>query len=197
MPAPLSRFAVRRDLRLLALTPLSIEADAPAQVAEILERRRFKVAGNRRAVQEATRLALEFSLGHPGLTVLLAEHLAKTDWPPDAPDGLRQEMCREIVKPFIQSQFFSRVEPPWNDILWWASVLDWFDATTLKAYLQRLPGDYIPAETANQQDYFYARGLGQLRISNTVIWQERQEDRLSGVLRDVMRNCLRVLEPAG
>jgi hypothetical protein len=197
MPAPLTRFAVRRDLRLVSLTPLSIADDAPAQVAEILRLRRFKAASHKRAVAEATGLVLEFSLGHPGLSARLAEYLAALDWPPAAPGGLRKDLCREIVKPFIEQEFFSRIEPAWWDILWWASVLDWFDATTLKAYLQQLPGQYIPAEIADQPDYFFARGLGQLRISNTVIWREREEDRLSGVLRDVMRNCLRVLNPEG
>jgi hypothetical protein len=50
MPAPLTRFAVRRDLRLVSLTPLSIADDAPAQVAEILRLRRFKAASHKRAV---------------------------------------------------------------------------------------------------------------------------------------------------
>jgi hypothetical protein len=189
VPVPWRRIEVRRSLELLSLGPLFPQGAARNLVREVLQKQNPALATDR-AVEEAIGLILEFSFGHP----LLSETLATTvafRWPVSSPSMFRHELCEQVIKPFIELHLFEGIEDPWGKILWWASVLDWFDATVLQRYLGRV----APALVEGQSDFFFIQGITHLRIHNTVVWREERGDRLHGVIGDIVRHCFEVMDP--
>ncbi|HET91013.1 MAG TPA: ATP-binding protein [Chloroflexi bacterium] len=186
VPVPWRRIEVRRIVRLLPLEPLSPQ-DAARDLA------REVVSGlEGAALEQAVDLVVEFSFGHPLLSEAVAEFVTE-HWPGSPTEAFSKALCQEQVQPFIKQDFFETVEPPWGEILRWASVLDWFDATILQRYLMRV----APQLVKGRPDYFFIQGLNRLRIQNTVVWREERGDRLHGVIGDIVRHCFKVTDGEG
>lgn len=186
VPVPWRRIEVRRIVRLLPLEPLSPQ-DAARDLA------REVVSGMEdAALEQAVDLVVEFSFGHPLLSEAVAEFVT-AHWPGAPTEAFKRMLCEEQVQPFVQQHFFETVEPPWGEILRWASVLDWFDATILQRYLTRV----APELVQGRPDYFFIQGLNRLRIRNTVVWREERGDRLHGVIGDIVRHCFQVTDAEG
>jgi hypothetical protein len=188
VPAPWRRVEVRRALKLLPLAPLPPEDAARNLVLEALQQKNPGLAGNG-TLEQATDLILELSFGHPLLSEELATYAASR-WPASSLDAFRRELCEQVVRPFIQQHFFKDIEPPWDEFLWWASVLEWFDVTILQEYLKRID----PGLVEGRLDYYFIQGLTRLRIRNTVVWREKRGDRLHGVIEDIVRHCFEVVD---
>lgn len=193
VPVPWRRVEVRRILKLYPLDPLPPEDEARNLVREVLLEINHNLKVKKKedkTLEEAVDLVMEFSFGHP----LLSEHLAAKvgpRWPTPDPKEFKRELCSEVIKPFIDEYFFKEIIYPWNEILWWASVLDWFDVTVLQRYLKLID----PQLTDNQTDYFFIQGISRLRLHYTIIWREERGDRLHGIVGKIVRHCLEVSEP--
>jgi hypothetical protein len=188
VPAPWRRIEVRRVLKLVRLHPLSHADAARDLIEEVLLQHRAELEGDE--LQAAIRLALEFSFGHPMLSEQLATHIAQW-WSPAEAGTFGPRLCNEIVKPFIEDYFFDDIDPTWQEILWWASVLEWFDPTVLQRFLLHV----APELVKDQSDFFFVQGITRLRMCNTVIWRESTGDRLHGVIGPIVRHCLQVVNP--
>jgi hypothetical protein len=142
------------------------------------------------ALDQAINFTLELSFGHPKLTEEIAAYIAPL-WPPQDSRTFARQVCLTVVKPFIDRFVFDKVEPPWDDLMWWTSVLHWFDITVLREYLQRVSPQFVKG----QPDYFFIQGITKLRIQNAVVWQEGQAHRLYGVIANIVRRCLQLTDP--
>jgi hypothetical protein len=187
VPVPWRRVEVRQAIKLLPLAPLSPHDAARNLVDEILRQQNPNLGEE--SIKQAIGIVLEFSLGHPLLSEKLAAYVASR-WPVSTLGEFRTELCKKVVKAFVEQHLFKGIEHPWKEILWWASVLDWFDPTVLQRYLSRVD----PALVEGQLDYFFVRGISRLRIHNTVVWREERGDRLHGIIGDIMRHCLQVMD---
>jgi len=188
VPVPWRRLEVRRVVKLCKLGPLAPQDAARNLAREGLQQSNPRLEGA--ALEQAISLVLEFSFGHPLLSEKLAAHVAPR-WSVPSCGEFRRALCEQVVKPFIEQFLFDGVLSPWDEILWWVSVLNWFDVTILQWYLGRV----APALVEDQPDYFFIQGIAHLRIHNTVIWREEHGDRLHGVIGDIVRHCLEVLDP--
>jgi hypothetical protein len=189
VPVPWRRVEVRRIVKLHPLEPLPVKNDAKNLIQEVLQENNPDLKDGE-PLEEAGELVLEFSFGHPLLSEELATYVASR-WPVSSVDKFKSSFCRDMVKPFIEQHFFKDIPPPWNEIVWWASVLDWFDVTILQEYLKRV----VPKLVVGQRDYFFIQGITRLRRQHTVIWREERGDRLHGVIAKIVRRCLETLEP--
>ena len=189
IPIRWQRFELRRAVKLLPLEPL-----APKEASRTLVKLALLQAGaefeSEEVRQEAIDLILEFSFGHPLLSEKLAAYVAQHRPEKESLSSFQQELCRQVIRPFIEQSLFEDIEPLWKKILWWASVLDWFDPTILQQYLTR-----VMPELEEKPDYFFIREVARLRTHNTVVWRERRGDRLHGLIRDIVRQCLKTAEP--
>jgi hypothetical protein len=93
-----------------------------------------------------------------------------------------------LVIPFIESNFLENIEEPWDKLLWPISILEWFDPAILQDYLNKVE----PSLSNDKDFYFFTQGISQLRNENAVLWRETRGDRLHGVIKDIMRRCLKV-----
>lgn len=197
VPAPLKRFENRRVVRLIELEPLSVTADARA-LAEQIIRETAPPSGSHQ-MECAVDLVLDLSRGHPALTIELSRHVAAhlTEIQPGQSDagsaiaGLRRALCQTVVKPFIDRFFFADMDDTWREILWQASLLDWFTTTILQAYLERA----APALVEGRNEYFFIGGINRLRLRNTVVWRTTRGDSVYGVIAGIVRRCYEVLWP--
>ena len=189
VPAPWRRVEVRRALKLLSLAPLSAEDAAKDLVREVLHQENPDLESDE-SVEQAIDLVLELSFGHPLLSERLAAYVAPR-WSASSPvTTFRLKLCQQVVKPFVEEQFFKDIESPWGELLWWISALDWFDATILQRYLGRVD----PKLIEGRLDYYFIQSLTRLRIQNTVVWREERGDRLHGVIGDIVRRCFEVMD---
>lgn len=199
IPVPFSRIEVRRVLKLLHLTPLATNADREASaqrrdgsagrelVREVLVRHNPRLTGDQ--LQQATDLVLEFSFGHPLLSEQMALFVAE-----QSAAGLdvdNRHLAQAVVKPFIDSRLFDKIDEPWKRILELASVLDWFDPIILMRFLRNAD----PQLVLGQGDDFFIQGVRQLRQQHTVVWRDERGDTLHGVIAAIVRYYLRVAEP--
>jgi hypothetical protein len=189
IPVPWRRIEVRRVLRLLRLDPLPAQDAARDLVKEVLQQQNPDLEGEE-TLEQVVDLVMEFSFGHPLLSEKLAQYVAPR-WPASDPNRFKRELGEQVVRPFIEQFLFDDIDHPWDEILWWASVLDWFDATILQRYLGRVDQELIEG----RPDYFFIQRITRLRIRHTVVWREASGDRLHGVIADIVRHCLMVLAP--
>jgi hypothetical protein len=207
VPAPWRDYAVRRAVTSLRLTPLAVAPEPPirhgaarALVLDVLQEHHPALPPAR--AEALCDLILEFSHGHPGLSEELAQSAGLVDAFANDLQQLRGRMAREVVKPFIEQRLFEHVEPDWRRILWWASVLSWFDITTLRWYLEgiiRMGLEALPCPSADEWDSFFIQGISHLRLEATaVMWEtELSGYQLYGVTRAIVRQCLKTLDPDG
>ena len=135
--APWQAFPIRRILMLYSLLPLDAEQqDGSAQslVPDILSRRSME-ASSPGWIESLVTVILDLSRGHPELSQRLADWTA-TDghWKDRNRQRLRKKMAKE-VESFIEKKWFAfgaDIKPEWRRILWWPSVLPWFDSTNLR-----------------------------------------------------------------
>jgi len=188
IPAPWRRWEVRRSVKQMQIDPLACETDAAGLAREILSQN-AQLAQNDRLTQKIVDLVLEFSFGHPEMTEMLAEYLL-VHFQDHFDEVFKKKMCVEKVEPFINNTFFKDIEGKWIEILWWTSILNWFDPAILRLYLSK-----AKPELSKESDWFYIEGINMLRIRRTVVWREAEGDRLRGVIRDITRQCLKVAKP--
>ena len=50
-------------------------------------------------------------------------------------------------------------------------------------------------ELREKPDYFFIREVARLRTHNTVVWREQRGDRLHGLIQDIVRQCLKTMDP--
>ncbi len=190
IPVPWRRIEVRRVVQLLFLEPLSPQEAILALACEVLQQHNNHLDGAE--LEQAIDLVLEFSFGHPQLSEELGRFVA-SHWSGTTIEEFKSELPKQSVRPFVEKHFFEAIESPWDKILWWAGVLEWFDATILQRYLTRV----APELVKGQPDYFFIQGLNRLRIRNTVVWREERGDRLHGVIGDILRHCFKVTDGEG
>jgi hypothetical protein len=187
VPVPWRRFEVRRAVELVPLSPLNTNNDAITLVKEVLLNQNPDLTADE--LIDAQNLVLEFSFGHPKLSEQLAQKVA-TKWPPQSLPDFRLDICQNQLEPFINNGFFETVEPSeWKEILWLASVLDWFDATILHTYLNNLKPELIGDKT----DFDFIQGITRLRTKDRVLWPVEKGERLHGVIGDIVSHCLKVM----
>jgi len=186
VPVPWRRVEARRTTKLVPLQPLPPQDAARDLIQEVLEQHNPRLEGHE--IDRAIDLVLDFSFGHPLLSEELATYVAPR-WPASSAE-FEQELGHKLVKPFIEQRFFADIKHPWDEILWLISALNWFDATVLQKFLARAAPDLAP----DQPDYFFIQGITHLRIRNTVVWRERQGDRLHGVIARIVRHCFEVID---
>jgi hypothetical protein len=190
VPAPWRRLEVRRALKLLPLDPLPVRDASRDLIQEVLQQENADLK-TEEDLSQALDLILELSFGHPLLSEKLASYVAPR-WPPEsALSVLKLELCEKIVQPFVEEYLFKGIAPPWKEMLWWISVLDWFDATILQRYFEYVQPNMIKGKP----DYFFVQGITRLRIRNTVVWREERGDRLHGVILDIVRHCFKIRKP--
>jgi hypothetical protein len=189
VPAPWRRLEVRRIVRLYHLAPLPLKDFAANLIHEVFQQYNFAQGANaKKNLEEATDLVLEFSFGHPQLSEKLGAFVA-TQKQITVEDKFRELICQQVVKPFIEEELFLDISDTWQRILWWISLLNWFDITIIQRYLARVEPDL------QEPDYFFIQGITQLRLQHTIIWREEVGDRLHGTVADIIRQCLKTLEP--
>lgn len=143
------------------------------------------------AVSNLVALILSLSFGHPRLSLKLAEYVARL-WPAIGdPRDLRAKLSTDVVREFIERDLFEGIEQPWIEILWWVSVLDWFDTTLLQLYLSLS----APELVKNKPEYFFIQGISSLRRHHTVLWREAQGDQLYGSIAPIARLCMEISYP--
>lgn len=187
LPAPWRSFQVRRRLQIQELQPLSAEGEAQSLARNAILRHNPALEGI--PLQSAVDTILEFSFGHPLLSQELAAYIV-SKWPPSSGHEFRRDLCSAIVRPFVETYLLRDVEPVWNQILWYASILNLFDNTILHEYLERLHSGLTPSEW----DSFFIRGIDMLRHRGQVRWAQGGY-RFWGVAADIMRRCLSVMDP--
>lgn len=188
VPVPWRRVEARRTTKLVPLKPLPPQDAARDLIQEVLQQHNPRLKGQE--LDQVIDVVLDFSFGHPLLSEELAAYVALR-WPAPSSAEFKRELGRELVKPFIEQHFFADIEHPWDEILWLISALDWFDATVLQRFLARAAPDLAPG----QPDYFFIQGITRLRVRNTVVWREKQGDRLHGVIASIVRHCFEVIDP--
>jgi hypothetical protein len=166
VPVPWRRIEVRRALKLLRLEPLSTQDAARALVKEVLQQQNPDLEG-KEPLEQAVGLVMEFSFGHPLLSEKLAQYVAPR-WSAPSPDKFRRELCEQVVEPFIEQFLFDGID-----------------------HLDRVDRKLVE----ERPDYFFIQGITRLRIRHTVVWREASGDRLHGVIADIVRHCLKVLDP--
>jgi hypothetical protein len=187
VPAPWRGIQVRRIVALLPLEPLSARDAARELAREVLRQHNPRLKS--KAADQAIGLVLEFSFGHPLLSEELATDIAPR-WPVQSIAEFKRDLCERVVRPFIERCFFKELGDSWDKILWWASVLDRFDATILQRYLERVE----PSLIEGRPDYYFTQGIARLRIQKTVVWREEHGDRLYGVIGDIVRRCFEAMD---
>lgn len=188
IPPPWRRFEVRQALTVLPLKPLDLEAAGNALILDVLSQ--FNESLDPEAQQEAATLVNDLAFGHPLLSEKVAAYVAPR-WPPDDLEAFQVEVCRDVVKPFIQETFFANIESPWDEWLWSMSVLDWFDTTILPTYLAQLD----PEKVEEKSDFYFIQEISRLRVEKRILWQEERGDCMHGVIGDIVEQCLEILEP--
>ena len=145
VPTPWRDYDVRRQNQLHRLEPLSTQDDLEGQgAARDLIRKVLRQSDQTMSeadIKIRIELILRFSHGHPGLSEKLANWVIKPGagrWPATNIDQLRNLMAEDRVKEYIDQFLFKEIDPDWRLILWWASILDWFDTAVLRQYLEAL-----------------------------------------------------------
>ena len=190
IPVPWDRYEIRRTAKPLRIEPLKQDS---------IVRRLIKdtILGRNPGLKESPWLPdvidviNDLAAGHPQLLIQLSRDVLD-QWPGDEHQAqleLRHTLCVATVKPFVKNNLFEGIDDTWQAILWWASVLKWFDLTILPAYLQLV----MPA--LREDDYFFLQGINRLRQQHTVVWREKMGDQLHGVIADIVARCMQTLEP--
>jgi hypothetical protein len=185
IPVYFKRWEVRRMNQQIGLKPLDCETSARALVMEVLTEDNAHRSDEQ--TSEIADMVLSFSFGHPELSIGLAEYTKKHRGTPVDQD-FKKCACKELVIPFIESNFLENIEEPWDKLLWPISILEWFDPAILQDYLNKVE----PSLSNDKDFYFFTQGISQLRNENAVLWRETRGDRLHGVIKDIMRRCLKV-----
>ncbi len=187
LPAPFYEFNVRTARTLHALSPLFPPECVQRLMIEQLQQASLSVGTSE--LEDGVRSAAAMAFGHPLLAEKLANHLGRA-WPPQFDDAWSRETCEQVLKPFIDDFLLADIDQPWKDIVWSISVLDSFDMSVLQRYLERFSSDLL----RGRREDFVIQGLQALRLQYTLLWQAENGYRLCGVIQDIIRHCLHVLD---
>jgi len=190
--APWRRIEVRRTLRTYRLEPLpQQEEPRPVQALTIEVFNQTKTPECQLAPDQAASLAEDFACGHPLLAQDIARYLGAQPCADLEVPELKKKVATEVIKPFIEQVFFRGIPGEWREILAWAGVLDWFDATILRAYLGQI-GLEIPLDW----EAFFISGMAVLvRQYALVEWDNSTGAyRLAGTVRDIIRRQMEIAE---
>jgi hypothetical protein len=190
IPVPWGRYEIRRVAKPMRLEPLTQDT-VVRRLIEDAVLTHMPQAQESPLLPQVVEVISDLGCGHPELIVQLACDVTKY-WPLDRQDAgveLHRTLCQATVKPFIQSNLFEGIDDRWQLILWWASILKWFDLTILPAYLQEVMPEL------EENGYFFLQGINRLRQGHIVVWQEKVGDRLHGVIPHIVAKCMRTLEP--
>jgi hypothetical protein len=196
--APWRRIEVRRFLQPCRLEPLpSITKESREPPIRELAAEVFRMAAPEgQPAHLAADLTARLAFGHPQLAQEIARYLGEQARVGRDLHGLEleKEVAEKVVDPFIEDLLFKGIQDEWKKLLRQASVLDWFDATVLETYLERV-GLPLPVDWAA----FFIRGMAELSRRYAVVeWDEQVGDyRLSGTVRDIVRCQLQTANPAG
>lgn len=189
VPVPWRRWEVRRAVRLLSLDPLPTEMATASLISEVLLHNNPTLSPQ--VIHSAALLLCSLSLGHPLLSQELAAHAApRLPEALDRPEELQRELS-EVVGRFSETCLFEYLDPPWPEILEWASVLDEFDALLLERYIGKVDTSLVSGKPEN----FFIKGVPEMRIRHALIWYAGEGYVVHGILRDILRNSLEVSHP--
>jgi hypothetical protein len=185
VPAPWRSYEVRRALDYIQLDALPKEEAALALLEDCF--RLYNGHLEPRMIEAALPLLYEISQGHPGLS----EQLVRATVPllpelGERVDDLERVLRAEVVESFIKEDLYGNLDPPWPEILTWASVLDDFDAYTLERYIHRVPE--LDAQVSGAPAYFYNQGVAEMRNRHALVWHSGQGYALYGVLQKIVRS---------
>lgn len=178
-------------LKIQPVSMNSLESARSTDPAQSLVREILRAQALRPDDAEINRLSaivIELSCGHPKLAQHLANRIVidrqNRYWQARS-DHAGKRLATEVVKPFIDQEWFRKIESPWPGILWWASILPWFDSTVLRDYLTRSHRSV----TLSSWDAFFIEGIPRVqRQIAAVTWVEGGY-RLSDTIREVVRRC--------
>ncbi len=190
VPAPLRRGEVGNARKLLHLGPITPAEKVGDLMWNALKQANPSLDVSPEQRKRVTKLILRFSFGHPKLTEQISEYIAQ-HWPAQVTQATEQEICEQVIQPFIDNVLFEGIDAIWKDILWWASILDSFSADILRQYLERAAPELIQ----NKDDYFFLEGIGDLKTRKTVIWRAGIGESLHGLIREITQRCLKTLYP--
>jgi hypothetical protein len=188
IPVPWRRAEVRLSVELLRIERIPEEDESQLIRSAIAARnggRPEAILG--RWINAIARL----SYGLPRLVEALAETMTQIAGTEQMNETELDQRLAERVRGFIYEDLFRDVAAEWRDILWWACVPERFDAESLKAYLQE-----VKPCLAGHEEYYYIKGIQDLRLHYMVVSADARGNRLSGVLQDVVRGCFRRVAPA-
>lgn len=192
---PWRTFSVRTAAKEFLLLPLDAQqSDDPAQhlVRDVLSH--SALFGPAPGLERTVAAILALSGGHPELSRRLADWAAVDEHRNLRPGiSLRRRMARDVVKPFVDRVLFEDVEPEWQGILWQASVLAWFDSTTLRDYLKGIG----LGVSSDKWDADFIRQIDHLRRQVAAVTWVEGGYRLNGTLRDIVRRCFELTDRPG
>jgi len=185
MPAPFQRHEIRRSLKLIPLEPLPVENEARQLIIEILSKQESQVSASE--LNEMVDFILSFSFGHPGLSIELADFLAR-QFPVQITKSLKKQVYEQVVNRYVRDTLLEGIDEEWAQILRFASILDWFDPYILRKFTEAL----LPQVAAKKTEAFYIQGIALMRRRKSIIWSDQQGDRLHGILREIIRRLIQV-----
>jgi len=192
VPVPWRRFEVRRAVQLHSLGPLPVKEAARELLAELLKLQNPGLLPEE--IEQAIPLLIDLSLGHPLLSEeLAADAASRLPQALEQKDEFRYELSERVVTQFISSFLFADVGPPWTEILRWACILRQFDPMLLGRYLAKLNKDLV----TDKKEVFFIRGLAMLRTQEAIVWNAGEGTAVHGILRDILRRNLEILNPSG
>ncbi len=139
------------------------------------------------AKQELVRVILDLSFGHPRLIEELVDFIHRRPDRLAMPD-LYWQLSQEVVQKFIEEQIFKAIPGDWRYLLWWMSVLDYFDSILLKIYLNLA----VPDAVRGQPEAYFLKGIRMLHERSLVIWKEGQGEQFQGVVGKIIRKCFSI-----
>jgi hypothetical protein len=186
---------VRRYLKVLPLAPLPLQDQARSLVEEVfLEEGSRQPETRSKADQdrELTDIVLDFSHGHPFLSIQIATFLADPA-NRDPIETLRYRVAAEVVGPFIAKELFPFEQDllRWRPLMEWASILHWFDATVLYRFDVAMSG--LSQPETEWQDAF-VKAIARLRAPYAVVaWQEKGYS-LVGTVKSIVASYMQAAQ---
>lgn len=180
---PLDLYEVRRAMVRVALGTLDAQAEA-ALVRDVLREEAPDMAPA--TVEQAVDLAHRAARGHPALAVEVAREVSVAGAALTPAD-----LCRDVVGPFVRETMLQDLPSPWDELLPWISVLNWFTSDILIDYLTAL----APEAVRGRAYAFFIQGISYLRQRDYVLWREGVGYQMSDIPGELLRRCLAAQNP--
>jgi len=188
IPVRWHRLEIRRVVKSLPLDPLP-DNHARELVREQIIESNPELSSSRN-LDEMVAFVTASAFGQPLLLIKIAKVVAER-WAEMDLGELQISVYKDVIQPYINDEMFNDVEEPWKQILWWMSILDWFDSMILQRFLQQV----APELLQGRPEIYIIQNLSRLRTTKRVIWAAGQGDGLYGVIGEITRCCMMVLDP--